>query len=340
MKINEEVREALLARGDISHDSIQARVLVSKEATNTAKCMAETYQEGDVLRFNKSLPEYHIAPNTYWEVISRNLEKNEIAIKDKEGNIRFVRPDAHLFSQKNAIELYYKSNREFSTGDKVIIRREIFDNGIKNSQIGIINEVKDKSIQINIDNKNHKIDLTQYSSQHLDHGYAITSHSYQGSDTKRILLYMDTKYKNLSTHRSFYVGITRAENELSVYTDNLEKLREQIKESSSSIKQASKVGSKGHIELSSANHEQTRKYEVKKIIEVFNKDALNVAQALLGEPIKTYRGALLYGSNKGSLHIQTQGEKAGLWHDFQTGEGGNMLQLVQKERGHQLQAGA
>jgi len=58
--------------------------------------------------------------------------------------------------------------------------------------------------------------------------------------------------------------------------------------------------------------------------------AESVAITLLGKAKKRVGSALLFGKNKGSLHVHTTGEKQGLWYDFQTGEGGNLIQLIQQ----------
>ena len=59
-----------------------------------------------------------------------------------------------------------------------------------------------------------------------------------------------------------------------------------------------------------------------------------VALALLGEPNPRLSSGreLRYGT-KGSLVVHVGGERAGTWHDFETGEGGGVLDLVTRERG-------
>ena len=56
-----------------------------------------------------------------------------------------------------------------------------------------------------------------------------------------------------------------------------------------------------------------------------------VAIALLGTPATRSRGELRYG-RKGSFAIALAGKPAGLWHDHETGTGGDLLALIQRER--------
>ena len=60
--------------------------------------------------------------------------------------------------------------------------------------------------------------------------------------------------------------------------------------------------------------------------------AADVAEALLGAP--TYRSRIeLRWGRRGSLALAIAGERAGLWHCHATGTGGDLLGLIQRERG-------
>lgn len=62
--------------------------------------------------------------------------------------------------------------------------------------------------------------------------------------------------------------------------------------------------------------------------------AADVARALLGEPSTCTRTELRYG-RKGSLSVDVV---RGRWHDFETGEGGGVFDLVTRERGSRAAA--
>jgi putative DNA primase/helicase len=57
----------------------------------------------------------------------------------------------------------------------------------------------------------------------------------------------------------------------------------------------------------------------------------DLAEALLGPPSWRGRGELRWG-RRGSLSVATAGRRAGLWHDHETGDGGDLLALYQRER--------
>jgi len=60
--------------------------------------------------------------------------------------------------------------------------------------------------------------------------------------------------------------------------------------------------------------------------------AAEAGEALLGRPPFRGRSELRWG-RKGSLALAVAGAKAGLWHDYESGTGGDLLALVMRERG-------
>jgi hypothetical protein len=56
-----------------------------------------------------------------------------------------------------------------------------------------------------------------------------------------------------------------------------------------------------------------------------------VVITLLGDPMDRSRGELRYG-RKGSLAVVIAGAKAGMWHDHEAGNGGDLLALIEREQ--------
>ena len=61
---------------------------------------------------------------------------------------------------------------------------------------------------------------------HLDHGYAITSHSSQGQTAARVLIDVNTELaaKDLLNGRMAYVSVSRGQWDAQIFTNNREKL--------------------------------------------------------------------------------------------------------------------
>lgn len=76
--------------------------------------------------------------------------------------------------------------------------------------------------------------------------------------------------------------------------------------------------------------EETRmpRLDAQRISQLLTDQAERVVEQLLGEPKVKTGGQYRYGSKHGSLVVTLNGDKRGLWHDFQTGEGGHLLDLI------------
>jgi ATP-dependent exoDNAse (exonuclease V) alpha subunit len=60
---------------------------------------------------------------------------------------------------------------------------------------------------------------------HLDHGYAVTSHSSQGQTAQRVLIQVDTEKSELLVNDRFaYVSVSRAQHDAHIYTNDAGKL--------------------------------------------------------------------------------------------------------------------
>jgi putative DNA primase/helicase len=73
-------------------------------------------------------------------------------------------------------------------------------------------------------------------------------------------------------------------------------------------------------------------HDIDRLRELLRERAAELGEALLGPPTWRSRAELRWGS-RGSFALATAGPKRGLWHDHEAGEGGNLLDLVQRERG-------
>jgi ATP-dependent exoDNAse (exonuclease V) alpha subunit len=101
-------------------------------------------------------------------------------------------------------------------------------------------------LSVRFDN-NRRIEFNPHEHRHLDHGYAVTSHSSQGLTAERVLVQADTSvHPDLLNSRFAYVSISRASHEAKLFTDDLAKLGPQLgteasKTSALEVTQASSI---------------------------------------------------------------------------------------------------
>ena len=70
------------------------------------------------------------------------------------------------------------------------------------------------------------VELYPATHPHLDHGYAVTSHSSQGQTADRVLIHVDTELeaKDLLNNRIAYVVVSRGAYDAQIFTNDREKL--------------------------------------------------------------------------------------------------------------------
>ncbi|SDF31667.1 MobF family relaxase [Sporolituus thermophilus] len=118
--------------------------------------------------------------------------------------------------------------REFAAGDKIIFLQNDNKLDVRNGQTGIVTKIDGTVLTVQSGSKTIAVDLEQY--KKIDHGYAMTAHKAQGITTDRVLINLDSSQKHLNSRNAFYVDISRARHEVKVFTDNKEKVADQVRE--------------------------------------------------------------------------------------------------------------
>jgi ATP-dependent exoDNAse (exonuclease V) alpha subunit len=84
---------------------------------------------------------------------------------------------------------------------------------------------EDGRLRLNMDG-GRAVELDPRQHPHLDHGYAMTSHSSQGQTADRVLIHVDTELgaKDLLNSRMAYVSVSRGAHDAQLFTNDREKL--------------------------------------------------------------------------------------------------------------------
>jgi conjugative relaxase-like TrwC/TraI family protein len=224
-ELNVAVRQELKAAGTLGPEDHTFRVLVQRQdMTGAERSWANHYEINDVIRYARGSKAIGIEAAAYASVVAINPAGNQLTIEKATGELATYDP-----RRLTGVSVYRETEREFSVGDRIQFTAPDKSLGVANRDMAAIEAMHpDGRISVRLDNS-HQIEFNPNEHRHLDHGYAVTSHSAQGLTAERVLVHADTGvHPDLLNSRFGYVSISRASHEATLFTDDLAKLRPQL----------------------------------------------------------------------------------------------------------------
>jgi conjugative relaxase-like TrwC/TraI family protein len=115
---------------------------------------------------------------------------------------------------------------EMAPGDIITFTRNEYRRyDIRNGEKAEVKECGGKFMKVlTEDNRELKINIVEY--KDIDYGYALTTYKSQGQTYNRVIVEADTSVPSLVDMRNQYVNITRAREDIRIFTDDTETLKE------------------------------------------------------------------------------------------------------------------
>jgi conjugative relaxase-like TrwC/TraI family protein len=221
-ELNQAIHAELQAKGAVASAEHRTRVLVPRQdLTGADRTWAERYEVGDVLRYSRSSRETGIGKGEYARVKSVEGPSNRLTVELKDGTERSYDP-----RRQQGVSVYRDEERAFSTRDRVQLTAPVRELKAANRELGTVEGIgPDGRLSLRMDG-GREVQLDPRQHPHLDHGYAVTSHSSQGQTADRVLIHVDTELaaKDLLNNRMAYVAVSRGAFDAQLFTNNREKL--------------------------------------------------------------------------------------------------------------------
>jgi ATP-dependent exoDNAse (exonuclease V) alpha subunit len=242
-ELNLAVRQELKANGSLAPEDHTFRVLVQRQdMTGAERSWASQYEINDVVRYTRGSKTIGIEAAAYASVVAINPAANLLTVEKANHELATYDP-----RRLTGVSVYQEIERELSVGDRIQFTAPDKSLGVANRDMAAIEAIHpDGRLSIRLDN-NRQIEFSPNEHRHLDHGYAVTSHSSQGLTAERVLVHADTSvHPDLLNSRFAYVSISRASHEATLFTDDMAKLGPHLgsdvsKTSALEITQASSV---------------------------------------------------------------------------------------------------
>ena len=209
--INRAVREnlGLAGRGH------EYATLTRRDSTQAERAFARNYAPGDVIQPERSYLRVGLARGALYEVTETG-PGNRLTVRGEKGEVIRFSPMIH-----RRLSVYEPERAELAPGDRIRITRNDAALDLANGDRFTVMAVSPR--RVTLVEGTRQVELPADRPLHLDHAYATTIHSSQGTTADRVLI--DASTRSRTTAKDvFYVAISRAKHEARIYTDDARKL--------------------------------------------------------------------------------------------------------------------
>ena len=226
VEINLAIRAEMQEGSLVSKEEHRVEALVPRQdLTGPERTWAARYEFNDVVRYARASKETGIERGEYARVKSVDAEKNLLTVMRADGSEMTYDP-----RRQQGVSVYREEPRSFSVGDRIQFTAPANDLKIANRELGTVEAIgQNGQMRLKMDG-GRDVQLDPREHPHLDHGYAVTSHSSQGQTAERVLIHVDTELaaKDLLNSRMAYVAVSRGAEDAQVYTNDRAKLPEAL----------------------------------------------------------------------------------------------------------------
>lgn len=204
-------------RNDLKSNFSNEKAFEIRESLNlneTEKYFAKYYKEKELVFIQKAFKGLKAGSEAIIESV--NQDRNTITIKSKDKEI-----EIDLKEHGEKIASFQIKSKEFAVGEQVVFTKNDKKLNIKNGQIATIEKIEGNEITFKRGDESLKIDSKKFN--YFDYGYAITDYKSQGQTASKVIAVANSDMANTN---SLYVQVTRAKNEVKIFTDDLEKFKE------------------------------------------------------------------------------------------------------------------
>jgi conjugative relaxase-like TrwC/TraI family protein len=215
--LNQIIHCARQAAGQVQQEEHRARVLVPRQdLTGADRRWAARYTAGDIVRYSKGSRTFELHAGDYARVERVNTDQNLLLVTRETGRQLTYDP-----RRLHGVTVYRESQRAFAVGDRIQLTAPDHERKLANRQLGTVESI-DAHHQVTVRfDSGRTVPLSLDRDRHLDHGYAVTSHSSQGLTAERVLVHVDTAHSETLVNRRFaYVAVSRGRIDAQLYTND------------------------------------------------------------------------------------------------------------------------
>ncbi|MFT3968273.1 MAG: exonuclease V subunit alpha, partial [Sphingobium sp.] len=233
-----DIRAALTQSGALTGPAVTVESLSNKGLTRAEARDPMSYDRGDVVRFTRDYADKGVARGEAYRVESIDPAKAAIALTSEDGR----KVDWRL-RQWGAghVQAFAPQTMDLKTGDAIRFTRNDREagriNGGRGEVIAVDEQTRTATIQT-AHGSTETLNLDSARDRHIAHAYVDTAFAAQGRTADHVMIHADSGATNLVDQKSFYVGISRAKESATIFTNDRGKLISAINERAGQVQTA------------------------------------------------------------------------------------------------------
>lgn len=292
-RLNADIRAELLARG-----ALDARPLAAETHRRISLTRAEaretvSYLPGTIVRFRRGyrLEEGVLSKGEYLTVTGTSGE-GRVLLEKVDGTQLTWRPGV---KGSGHVELFERDATDLRRHDRLQWHENATLDGktVRNGQTATVVSVDPirETAVVKFEGAGMvRLDLTDPRHRHWSHAYAQTAHAVQGRTAERVLAHTESGRINLVNSKSFYVAISRAREQGTLYTDDRDKLLQGLEgrkgEIGTALERPELKAAAEKAEAARHTAEATEKTRVERIVETLHAQIAELASKGRHSPVR------------------------------------------------------
>lgn len=356
------LRDGLKNEGTLSGHSATLTALRPVHRLSTR--YASSLKEKDILKvINRCSPS--LQSGACYQLESKQLATNSLVLRPlgEPGAKPIVVTLPGNTGGSEPFSVFTRESLEVNVGERLRCTDNHAPWGAKKHDALTITHVHQEAMTAKLDSgKTVSLSMNEHHHSFVDYHYVFTVYGVQGKTSQKVLADFPSHPKNADiTH--FLVGLSRAVTDVALVTDSKENLKctlqqsrdiealahpiashllqgtpsfkppsltlENPSTSNTAEKAVEEKNTSAHKPAAEKTQFERPQYNLERLNQSLTDTVKQWLPRLTDKPIKQQGNALKLGHKQGSLVVTTSGPKAGLWYDFATSEGGNMIQLIQ-----------
>ncbi|HET6523551.1 MobF family relaxase [Sphingopyxis sp.] len=233
-----DIREALIRSGALRGPAVTVESLANKGLTRAEARDPLSYDKGDVVRFAQDYADKGVARGEAFRVEAIDPIKAALALRSEDGR----EVDWRLLQWgAGKVQVFEARRLELRAGDSIRFTRNDRDAGRVNGarlEVTAVDAETRTAIVRGSRGQIQTLHLDAARDRHIAHGYVDTAFAAQGRTADHVIVHADSRATNLVDQKSFYVGISRAKQSATIFTNDRAKLVSAINERAGTVQTA------------------------------------------------------------------------------------------------------